>query len=333
MSLIPTATMLFSVETKTALGRSYPDPPDKWCEAGGTLVFNDVDKRWRYQFDEGQWVSEPSRLIGYTEQYFAVGLGSILVDGNKGRWEFYDGREVDTDFYPYMRLLLRLGAGFTGAFSITLTDTRGQKVHRNEFTAVGTFVSVEEYVGSQNASLWVVDVGNTRPFDWKTVKSIEWVAEGGGGVADNLWIDEFHFSYEVGGFRAIVVYVDFLDPNTKKYVPVAGATVALGRPLVTGGYWYDLSNPKTTDDEGKCNFTALDSIEGPFAVMVDAVDLGFEVGYITGIDLSTSDQVVTVHLEGEPGFDWKRFVKYTFYGGIAVAVVLTVGGIAREAAG
>ncbi len=316
-----------TIEEYVLPDRWYPYPPDAWCE----ITITPPEGAWSTV--EGSTVSLSGEQKKIGDKSIELFAGVYGVPYHQLLWTFNAGAEVDTDFYPYMRFWIYLDSSFyTGTLKIILTDSSGQKVARNDVIPAQQWVPLEEYVGSTNATLWLVDPDNTQPFNWASVKQIEIQAEyyAPGPYSGRFYLDEFHFSYEVAGYRTIVVNVNWLNPETNEYTPIAGATVALGRPLPIGGYWYDYTNTKTTDTNGQTNFTDLDPGEGPFAIEVDATDLGFQIGHYTGIDVSTSDQTVTVTLEPKPPFDWKKYVKYTLYGGIALAVIWTTANFIRE---
>lgn len=205
-----------------------------------------------------------------------------------------DGKEVNCDNYPILKMAIAKEATFAQDALITLEDSLGNSAQKQEVAYVNQWTPLTLPVGSTNDLFWT----HEGPFDWSKVKKIRIDCMFKGVNTGSFWIDGIYFTYEIAGLRALDVTV--VVKGSSPPILVQGAKVIYGHLVgvdpETGKetyFWMD-GEAKITDATGRVVFSELDA--DWYALKITAE--GFKEKTVLDIDARNADPApITVELE------------------------------------
>jgi len=108
---------------------------------------------------------------------------------------FNSGSEQNCNNYPSLTFQIYIQQAFSGNVTIQLEDTAGMIV-RQEITVSkkNEFQLFSFPVGDKNSDQWTHSIANTQPFNWASVKKIDFTAHFSGTGTGNFHIDNLFFN-------------------------------------------------------------------------------------------------------------------------------------------
>jgi len=104
------------------------------------------------------------------------------------------GKEVDANKYPNLTFQMKLQNAFNGYVTVQLEDSAGMIVRREINIQKEKWILQSFPVGKKNSDQWTHSIFNTQPFNWASVKKIDFYSHFSGTGTGSFWIDNLFFN-------------------------------------------------------------------------------------------------------------------------------------------